>query len=119
MNLQPWAFAAVADRQKVDEYAKRAKQWLLASLSTSSYDPSVRHMLEDPNFTVFHHAPALVLILAKSAPSQASEDCCLAAENFMLAARDEDLGTCWIGFARPWLDLPSTKANSDCRSNTT
>jgi len=38
-----------------------------------------------------------------------AEDCCLAAENLMLAARDEGLGTCWIGFARPWLDLPSTK----------
>jgi nitroreductase len=109
MNLQPWAFAAVVDRQKVDEYAKRAKEWLLTSLSTTSYDPSVRHMLEDPNFTVFHHAPALVLILAKSSASQASEDCCLAAENFMLAAREEGLGTCWVGFGRPWLDLPSTK----------
>ena len=93
----------------MDEYAKRAKEWLLASLSNTSYDPSVRHMLEDPNFTVFHHAPALVLILAKSSASQAAEDCCLAAENFMLAAREEGLGTCWVGFARPWLDLPSTK----------
>ncbi len=110
MNLQPWAFAAVVDRQKVDEYAKHAKEWLLTSLATSSYDPSVRHMLEDPNFTVFHHAPALVLILAKSPASQAAEDCCLAAENFMLAAREEGLGTCWVGFARPWLDLASTKA---------
>ena len=28
----------------------------------------------------------------------------------MLAARNEGLGSCWIGFTRPWLDLPSTKA---------
>jgi len=28
----------------------------------------------------------------------------------MLAARNEGLGSCWIGFARPWLDLPATKA---------
>jgi nitroreductase len=28
----------------------------------------------------------------------------------MLAARDEGLGSCWIGFARPWLDLSATKA---------
>jgi nitroreductase len=67
-------------------------------------------MLEDPDFTVFYHAPVLVLILATSSASQASEDCCLAAENFMLAARDEGLGTCCVGFGRPWLDLPSTKA---------
>lgn len=111
MNLQPWAFAAVMDRQKVDEYAKQAKEWLLTSLSKSSYDPSIQHILEDPDFTVFYHAPALVLILAKSSASQASEDCCLAAENFMLAGRDEGLGTCCVGFGRPWLDLPSTKAS--------
>ena len=28
----------------------------------------------------------------------------------MLAARDEGLGTCWVGFARPWLNLRSIKA---------
>lgn len=39
----------------------------------------------------------------------AHEDCCLAAENLMLAARDRDLGTCWIGFARPWLNLAEIK----------
>lgn len=28
----------------------------------------------------------------------------------MLAARDRNLGTCWIGFARPWLNLQEIKA---------
>jgi len=48
-------------------------------------------------------------VLANSEDSQSAEDCCLAGENFMLAARGEGLGTCWIGFARPWLNLPETK----------
>jgi hypothetical protein len=26
------------------------------------------------------------------------------------AARDAGVGTCWIGFGRPWLDLPETKS---------
>ncbi len=109
LNLQPWAFAALLGRDRIESYAKRAKDWLLASLSQTSYDPSIRHMLEDPKFALFHHAPALVVVLAKSAGTQAAEDCCLAAENLLLAARNEGLGTCWIGFARPWLDLPATK----------
>ena len=67
-------------------------------------------MLEDPQFALFYDAPALVVVLAKSAATQSAEDCCLAAENLMLAARSEGLGSCWIGFARPWLDLPATKA---------
>ena len=110
MNLQPWAFAALLGRERIEGYAKRAKEWLLASLSQTAYDPSIRHMLEDPQFALFYHAPALVVVLAKSSGTQAAEDCCLAAENLMLAARNEGLGSCWIGFARPWLDLPATKA---------
>jgi nitroreductase len=50
-----------------------------------------------------------VIILAKSSGTQSAEDCCLAGENLMLAAWNEGLGSCWIGFGRPWLDLPDTK----------
>lgn len=112
MNLQPWAFAVVLDRDQIDRYAQRAKDSLLAKLSHLS-DP-VQHrfeqrILEDPDFSLFYHAPALVLVLAKSSDAQSDEDCCLAAQTLMLAARDRDLGSCWIGFARPWLNLPETK----------
>jgi len=110
MNLQPWAFAVLLGRERIEGHAKRAKDWLLASLSQTAYDPSIRHMLEDPQFVLFYHAPGLVVILAKSSGTQSAEDCCLAGENLMLAARNEGLGSCWIGFARPWLDLPGTKA---------
>jgi nitroreductase len=114
MNLQPWAFAVLLDRERIDNYAHRAKAWLLANASQFSESPAARRMLDDPKFVLFYHAPALVMILAKSSAAQAPdtqaiEDCCLAAENLMLAARDEGIGTCWIGFARPWLNLPSTQ----------
>jgi nitroreductase len=109
MNLQPWAFAVLLGRERIEVYAGRAKDWLLASLSQTSYEPSIRHMLEDPQFVLFHHAPALAIVLAKASGTQAAEDCCLAAENLMLAARNEGLGSCWIGFARPWLDMSATK----------
>ncbi|MGZ4855726.1 MAG: nitroreductase family protein [Candidatus Angelobacter sp.] len=113
MNLQPWAFAVVLGQERIDGYAKRAKDWLLASFAQSPEQAHARHMLEDPHFTLFYHAPALLLVLATSSEAQAVEDCCLAAENLMLAARDRGLGTCWIGFARPWLNLPETKAELD------
>lgn len=114
MNLQPWAFAVVLGRERIDSYARRALEWLLADRSRLP-DPKMQNRLaqrirEDPNFTLFYRAPALVLVLAKSSDSQAVEDCCLAAENLMLAARARDLGTCWIGFSRPWLNLPETKS---------
>ena len=51
----------------------------------------------------------LVLVLAKSADTQTKEDCCNAAEILMLAGRAEGFGICWIGLARRWLNLPSSK----------
>ena len=29
MNLQPWAFAALLDAERIDSYAERAGRWLL------------------------------------------------------------------------------------------
>jgi nitroreductase len=110
MNLQPWSFAVLLGRDRIESYARRAKEWLIPTLMQASHEASFLHTLEDPQYVLFYHAPALVVVLAKSADTQAAEDCCLAAENLMLAARNEGLGTCWIGLARPWLDLPTTKA---------
>jgi len=31
MNLQPWAFAVLLDRERINNYARRAKDWLLAN----------------------------------------------------------------------------------------
>jgi nitroreductase len=109
MNLQPWDFAVLLDRERIDDYALRAKSWLLANMPASSPEAQLRAMLEAPNFSIFYHAPALVMVLANSDQEQAKEDCCLAAENFMLAARDQGLGSCWIGLARPWLNVSATK----------
>jgi nitroreductase len=109
MNLQPWAFAVVTNRERIADYGRRAKEWLLADLSRNAFGEHARQMLQDPAFNIFYNAPALVLVLAKSSETQASEDACLAAQTLMLAARDRGLGTCWIGFARLWLNLPATK----------
>ena len=109
MNLQPWAFAALGNRERIDEYAGRIKRWLLTDFSKTPFDASLRTLIDDEMYNIFHHAPVLVIVLAKSAQAQAYEDCCLAAENLMLAARDEGLGTCCIGLARPWFNLRSTK----------
>lgn len=106
-NRQPWSFAVMHDRDRLDGCAESAREWLLEhhreQLSELAY------MLEQPGYSLFHHAPAMVIILATDATTQSAEDCCLAAQNLMLAARQKNLGTCWIGLARPWLNLAATK----------
>lgn len=107
MNGQPWAFAVIDEPSRIDEFARLAKEFYLAHEEMPN---TVRAMLNDASPSIFHRAPALVLVLAKTDSQQAREDCCLAAQTFMLAARDADLGTCWVGFGRPWLNRPETRA---------
>jgi nitroreductase len=69
-----------------------------------------RERLSDPDFQIFYHAPALVVISAVAAGPWIVEDCALAAENLMLAAYSEHLGTCWIGFVQGYLNTPAGKS---------
>jgi nitroreductase len=106
MNRQPWSFVVVEDQAALARYSQHAKAHLLETVPESAPLGHYRTLLAEPGFHIFYHAPALIVICATSAEEGAAEDCCLAAENLMLAAHGAGLGTCWIGFARGWLDLP-------------
>lgn len=107
-NRQPWSFAVLLDAHRIDGCAEDAKEWLLENQLEQLGD--MAKVLREPGFSLFYRAPALVIILARDSTMQSAEDCCLAAQNLMLAARERHLGTCWIGLARPWLNLAATKA---------
>jgi len=108
MNRQPWAFATVLGTQRLHELSKQAQKAALEYLLADS--PLRSHAL-DPHFELFHGAPALVVVCATDAEVQSAEDCCLAAQNLMLAAHATGLGSCWIGFARPWLSQNAVKTH--------
>jgi len=109
MNLQPWAFAVFHGRRLLRDYAERAKRHLVATYPTMFELHSRSELYENPGYDVFHGADTLIVIYATAGRLNPNEDCCLAAENLMLAAHALGLGTCPIGFARPWLNLPETK----------
>lgn len=109
MNRQPWSFAVVKDRTVLDRCAERAKSHVLASLSAGSPLSQYREHLASRDFHIFYNAPALVVICATAADTMAKQDCCLAAQNSMLAAHASGLGTCWIGFAEAWLNQTEGK----------
>jgi nitroreductase len=110
MNLQPWAFAVFHGRERLARYSRRAKAHLLATTAPSfGLDPRV-DQYANVAADLFHGADTLVLILARPGRFSPVEDCFLAAQNLMLAAHDTGLGTCPVGFARPWFNLPEVKA---------
>lgn len=99
MNAQPWHFTIIRNPRLLDQISAEAKRFLLKSDGTPE---ALRAEIFDPNFHIFYRAPALVLISIRGA-DWAREDAALAAENLMLAAHDQGLGTCWIGLAQGWL----------------
>jgi|SRR5579862_2101800 len=109
INVQPWAFAVIQDRSLLKQYSDRARAHFLKTMGAAIPEP-LRNMVENPEFNIFYDAGTLILICATSSEQADAEDCCLAAQNLMLAACDQGLGTCPIGFARPWLNLPEVKA---------
>ncbi|WP_245468868.1 MULTISPECIES: nitroreductase family protein [unclassified Mesorhizobium] len=106
MNLQPWAFVVVSGSARLRGLSDEAKRYTIANLPKGS--PLAGHPA-DKEFTIFHGAPALIIICASNAERQSDEDCCLAGQNLMLAAHARGLGTCWIGLSRPWLNETTVK----------
>jgi nitroreductase len=109
MNRQPWAFVVLQDASLLKRISARAKQLTLAHMQPGTALFEHRGMLEDPAVDVFHGAGTLIVICAASGPWPPNEDCCLAAQNLMLAAHGFGLGTCPIGFAREALNEPEMK----------
>jgi nitroreductase len=103
MHREPWAFAVIQDKGVLRRYSDLAKSLLVnqagAVAVLSPDDQSIRDRLLDPLFNIFYDAGTLIVICRQSADPFAEADCWLAAENLMLAAVAEGLGTCCIGFA--------------------
>lgn len=103
MNEQPWAFAVVQNATQLAQWSERIKAYVLKRLKPGSPLATYRDMISDPAYDVFHRARTLIIICARPDAHNGEEDCCLAAQNLMLAACAMGMGTCPIGFARPWL----------------
>jgi len=110
MNRQPWSFTVVTNRAALNRCSEQAKAYLLATLSSNPHLAGYRGHLESSSFNIFYNAPALIVISTSELDEMAQHDCCLAAENLMLAAHEHGLGTCWIGFAEPWLNQRDGKS---------
>jgi nitroreductase len=110
VNQQPWAFGVFQGKECLRRYSERAKAHLIAVPGAISELHPGTEPYADPNFNIFYNAGTVIVIYAGHSRLNPAEDSCLAAQNLMLAAYGLGLGTCPIGLARPWLDLPAVKA---------
>jgi nitroreductase len=109
MNEQPWAFVVIQNATQLAQWSERIKSYVLKRLKPESPLAKYRDMVSDPDYHVFHQAGTLIIICARPDAHNGNEDCSLAAQNLMLAAYAMGLGTCPIGFARPWLNQARIK----------
>jgi len=103
VNAQSWGFTVVTAPTVLKRIAAEAKALAQTRLQGAPESPALMQHLARPDFDVLYGAPALVVIWTTGAEDMASHDCCLAAENLMLAAHAKGMGTCWIGLVEPWL----------------
>ena len=109
MDKQRWAFVIVRDRALMRRISSEAKALTLSTIASNPDLKPFAAMLSSPDLNIFYDAPALIVICATENDAFAAQDCCLAAQNLMLAAYAKGLGTCWIGFAEAWLNRPEAK----------
>lgn len=108
-NSQPWAFAVIQDPELLKSYSDRAKVLMLDLMGDDPNARGYKTALSNPDFNIFYNATSLVVIYTTSKGPLANGDCCLAAQNLMLTAHDNGLGTCWIGFSMLLLNSAEMK----------
>jgi nitroreductase len=109
VNEQPWSFTVISDKALLDRISIAAKVHVQKTPPKGMPAHHIQQRLSDPNYHVFYHAPALIVISSVSQGQWATENCALAAQNLMLAACAEGLGSCWIGFSQGWLGTAEGK----------
>jgi nitroreductase len=112
INIQPWKFTIVTNKEEMKRLSDMAKPALIRSLPDVGDEGLVglKRRLSDPQYNIFYNAPLLIFVSgAKS--RYAVYDCSMAAQNMMLAAYSLGIGSCWIGTAVSTANNPKVKAD--------
>lgn len=111
MHAEPWRFIVIQDLALLGRISDRAKTLFLEEVRRKHLDlGDYAKRCAVPAFSVFYNAGTLIVICAPEANDFAPADCWLAAENLMLAAHAQGLGTCVIGSAVEGLNTPEIRA---------
>ena len=110
INIQPWKFTILTNKEEMKKISDVAKPMLLQTLPdiVDANMTRLRASLSSPQFNIFYGAPLLIFVAG--AKSQfAAADCSMAAQNMMLAAYTLGVGSCWIGTAMLAANTPKVK----------
>ncbi len=112
LALQPWAFIIIQDQhflEMVSEYCKPIMISLLKDAHDGMSD-EFRRLLMSGGYSIYYHAPTVIMVIGKTESRFREIDCSLCAENMMLAAHALGIGSCWIGSTEVAYDNPEIMA---------
>jgi nitroreductase len=113
LNRQPWKFLVIADRGVIEELSLMARarikkiyrlmpvlRLFVKGLKDQRSANAIKKTAGSPDDTVFYRAPLLIVVANDTRFNDTEADCCLAAQNMMLAAHSMGIGSCFIGRGR-------------------
>ncbi len=111
MHEEPWSFVIIQNKELLNRLSESAKHLVLAEAKNSEPQQAkdIIDLVKPADFNVFYNAGTLIIIYSKFQGSFVAADCWLAAENLMLTAYANELGTCVIGLAVSALNTPEWK----------
>jgi nitroreductase len=97
MNEQPWGFIVVQDRPLIKELSDRAIPYINKLIEGNPKYIRYKKRMKVRDFSIFYHAPCVVMVIGRVDAFSYQNDCAMAAQNMMLAASSMGIGSCWIG----------------------
>ena len=110
INVQPWKFTIITNKDEIKRLSDKTKPTIIRSLPDVGDEGLVglKKRLSDPQYNIFYNAPLLIFVSGAKSP-YAVYDCSMAAQNMMLAAYSLGIGSCWIGTAVHSANDPKVK----------
>ncbi len=98
-GMEPWGFVVLQNKKEIDELSESIKKKVLEHLDDYPQLRQYESWLRKKHYHIFYHADTVLVIYGDKTSYWDVYDCSLVAGNFMLAAENEGIGCCWIGFA--------------------
>lgn len=99
LALQPWAFIVIQDQDMLNRVSDYCKPIMISLMKNAHEGMSdgFRALLESPGYSIYYHAPTVIMVVGRTESRFREIDCSLCAGNMMLAAHALGIGSCWIG----------------------
>src|SRR3989338_4278476 len=97
MDEQSWGFIVVQDKSLIKELSDRSIPYINKLIEGNSKFIRYKKRMAVKDFSIFYHAPCIIMILGRVDAFSYQVDCAMAAQNIMLAASSIGIGSCWVG----------------------